>query len=286
MGFGFAMHPTGWWYVMAFACLWYTSCLLTLGHMFSSNLLMLQTASILYGVLSMCYVALKRLNYLLRSDFEHELESQSRRLAAAEERASTAVDEAKETASRVQQEIAGYVFHELRNDMNATQGALDWISQDVDDGNATLPIATLAVLREGGVHAQHAIQVINNVMEFSKLQARKFSVPSEPFMLDNLCSVMRLVRHLVRSKPVVLHCTGLPNVRVVGSEFHLKQVLLNLMTSKTAALELTPKRAARKLTTAASILCTIGQRLRVDLHRCRCVQAYRERERDVILGEG
>jgi hypothetical protein len=69
------------------------------------------------------------------------------------------VDEANATEGRVQHEIAGYVFHELRNNINATQCMLETIVDDLDAGRGMLPAATLADLQDGRIHAQHATQV-------------------------------------------------------------------------------------------------------------------------------
>lgn len=75
------------------------------------------------------------------------------KLAASEERASKAVDEAKTTATRVQQEIAEYVFHELRNDMNASLGVLKLIASDAARGKASLTPGTHAELNDSILHA-------------------------------------------------------------------------------------------------------------------------------------
>ena len=45
------------------------------GQMFTSSLLQAQTVCYLYGVLFVCYVALKRVHILLRSEFELKLET-------------------------------------------------------------------------------------------------------------------------------------------------------------------------------------------------------------------
>ena len=86
-------------------------------------------------------------------------ESHRHELAEANERAQLAVAEACATEERVQHEIAGYVFHELRNNINAMQGILEGIAEDLAAGRATLPVGTAVDLADGCNHAHHAVQV-------------------------------------------------------------------------------------------------------------------------------
>lgn len=232
MGFGFAMEPTAFRWLMNLACAWYALCVCTLGHITTSTPLVLLQVVFLYGILHMCSVALKHQHFVLRRGFELMFERHREELAAAEERASRAVDEANATEGRVQHEIAGYVFHELRNNINATQCMLETSVDDLDAGRGMLPAATLADLQDGRIHAQHATQVIANVLDFTKLKAGKLTLAADVMVLDELAAAATLlVRHLVRSTNVRLHWMGLPGARVIGSEFHIKQVLLNLLTN-------------------------------------------------------
>ena len=70
----------------------------------------------------------------------------------------------------------------------AMQGVLDCIAEDLHAGRATLPSETAEELGDGRNHAHHAVQVVANVMEFTKLKAGKLQLQSEPFALDALAS--------------------------------------------------------------------------------------------------
>ena len=153
------------------------------------------------------------------------------KVTSAEERVVRALDDAQATATRVQQEIAEYVFHELRNDINATMWVLELIANELDNGRGSLSPSTIADLHDGKVHASHAVLVISNMMDFSKLRAGKLVLASKPLVLERLSSdATRLTKQLVRGD-VVLSATVEPELAVMGSEFHLKQVLLNLLSN-------------------------------------------------------
>ena len=172
MGFGFSMEPSAFWRVMHLACGWYALCVWTLGHVYTSTSLNLANAALLYGILNIEYVALRRQHVVLRRGFELLLARHRQELAAAEERVSRAVDEANATEDRVQHEIAGYVFHELRNNINAMLYMLECVDDDLGTGRATLPRATIADLQDSRIHAAHAAQVISNVLDFTKARRR------------------------------------------------------------------------------------------------------------------
>ena len=64
----------------------------------------------------------------------------------------------------------------------------------------------------------------------SQLKAEKLTLPTERVGLYALArDVTSLVRHMVRGKPVEMHFVAPPDMSVLGSEIHLKQVLLNLL---------------------------------------------------------
>ena len=151
----------------------------------------------------------------------------------ARRRASRAAQKTEEVAGRVTEEVAGYVFHELRNDTNASVGVLECIVEAVEAGTATLPAELRQMVLDSRVHARHAMQVINNILDFSKIKAGAFELKEEPFELRSIVDeTVAMVRHLLHSKPeVVLNVDAPRDLRLRGSPFHLQQVLLNLLSN-------------------------------------------------------
>ena len=132
---------------------------------------------------------------------------------------------------RVQAELAAYVFHELRNDSNVTVGTLECIAESLAKGEGSLPPAVFGLINDGLAHAHHAVRVIANMLDFTKARAGKLKLPSEPFEVSELLQgCVQLAQHLVESRPVKLQ-TDCPQLHVVGSPFHLQQLVLNLLTN-------------------------------------------------------
>ena len=71
------------------------------------------------------------------------------------------------------------------------------------------------------------------MLELSKLRANKLILPSEPFEVPEICrECAALVKHLLVGSPVELHVEADPELpKLCGSPFHLKQILLNLLTN-------------------------------------------------------
>jgi signal transduction histidine kinase/CheY-like chemotaxis protein len=151
----------------------------------------------------------------------------------------------KETESA----IASFMFHELRNDQNAISGFLTILADELGTGGSVLSPAHQSLLKEARLHAHHASQVISNMLELSKLRADKLRLPIETFEVDELCTdCAALVKHLLGGTPVELRIEvepDLPSVR--GSPFHIKQVLLNLLTNSC------------KYTESGSIVLSVGR---------------------------
>jgi signal transduction histidine kinase/CheY-like chemotaxis protein len=170
-----------------------------------------------------------------------QLEEQTKRAQAADNRVTSEVMLAE---SRVSQELAAYVFHELRNDSNATVGVLNSIAEHAHAGDAKLPPSVLAMLPDAVAHAHHATQVITNMLDWTKMRHGKLtSLPSTPLVVDELLANCEcLVRHLVVGRPIELKIDcemhsdgrrgdGASPLRLHGPYFHLQQILVNLLTN-------------------------------------------------------
>ena len=85
--------------------------------------------------------------------------------------------------------MAGYVFHELRNDTNATVGVLECTIKAVENSSATLPPELISMVYETRVHARHATQVIMNILDYSKVRRRcptATAAPRVALLIDGL----------------------------------------------------------------------------------------------------
>ena len=140
---------------------------------------------------------------------------------------------------KAHEQLASYLFHELRNDMNATTGALEQIYEAVTTGHSTLPADVWAITTDAVTHAHHASSVVANMLDFAQLRASKLVLPRETVRVQDVFDESAtLVKHLLRGKADavrldVQHAAhdGSAIPRVLCSRAHLLQVLVNLLTN-------------------------------------------------------
>ena len=137
-------------------------------------------------------------------------------------------------ASRAKSEFLANVSHEIRTPMNALLGVAELLAE-----SELTPAQRrhVQVFRQSG-QALH--ELINDLLDISKIEAGRFELESAPFallpMLEQLMALMR-PRAEQKGLHLVLHFeAGLPG-RVVGDRKRLEQVLLNLLGN---ALKFTP----------------------------------------------
>lgn len=132
-----------------------------------------------------------------------------------------------EIANQTKSKFLANMSHELRTPMNAILGFAQLIARD---GNlASQHRQALAVINSSG---KHLLDLINDVLEMSKIEAGTVTLSRQPFDLHSLLqtiSTMFCVQ--AESKQLALHCTigeGVPRY-VVGDEGKLRQVMINLL---------------------------------------------------------
>ncbi len=128
--------------------------------------------------------------------------------------------------------------HELRTPLNAVIGFSEMLSEEthvrVDDARRR---EYARLINESG---RHLLEVVNRVLEVSRLETGEFEITAEPF---NPVTVIAKCRELfdlkARDAGVELKCetaNGLPDV--VGDKRAVKQILVNLVSN---AIKFTPR---------------------------------------------
>jgi PAS domain S-box-containing protein len=149
-----------------------------------------------------------------RKRFEHEL-MQAR--------------DSAERANRSKSEFLSNMSHELRTPMNAILGYAQLMAYDAsvsDKGRAQL-----AHIQQAG---EHLLNLINDVLDFSRIEAGSMSVFHEDVELGSLLrEVKSLIRPAARARNIAVtvdDATG-ANVVVHADRTRLKQVVLNLLSN-------------------------------------------------------
>jgi signal transduction histidine kinase/CheY-like chemotaxis protein len=133
---------------------------------------------------------------------------------------------AAEEASYAKARFLSNMSHELRTPLNGIIG-ITRIMQDEENLPSQLPnLVTLQDLSE------HTLQIINNILDFAKIEAGKSSLESKRFNLkrfiDKTHSIFKGTAQLKAIK-LVVETQGDPDIFVKGDEVRLSQILINLL---------------------------------------------------------
>lgn len=138
-----------------------------------------------------------------------------------------ATDEAQ-NATRAKSLFLATMSHEIRTPMNAIIG----FSKLATD-NAISPVAKEYLQKI--TRASHTLlNIINDILDFTKIESEKMSLVCTPYNLDVMISDVADVTGVrIREKPVTLKIerdSNIPNT-LIGDEVRLKQILLNLASN-------------------------------------------------------
>ena len=135
--------------------------------------------------------------------------------------------EAAEAANRAKSQFLANMSHELRTPMNAILGFTQLMARD-----ANLSHHQRQALNVINASGEHLLDLINDVLEMSKIEAGTLRLSPSPFDLHQL---LHTLRHLLQvqadAKRLALQFTldaAVPRY-VVGDEGKLRQVLINLL---------------------------------------------------------
>lgn len=154
------------------------------------------------------------------SIIERDITARRRR----EEELRSARDEA-EQASRAQGEFLANVSHELRTPMNAILGMLELTLQE------NLTPVKRDYLETAKDSAEQLLLLVNDILDFSRLEAGRFELEPTVFnlrdLLDDVVKTLSL-RGYEKGLEIVCHIKNEVPKRVVGDPVRLRQILTNL----------------------------------------------------------
>ncbi len=144
-----------------------------------------------------------------------------RQLIAATERANE--------ASRAKSDFLANMSHEIRTPLNGILGFTDMLRRDGGAIDEAERKEWLDVIHDSG---QHLLQLINNILDLSKVEADKLDVeraPCKPMdILSDVVSVMR-VQATENDISLDIECDGLTPRTITSDPTRLRQIMTNLV---------------------------------------------------------
>jgi signal transduction histidine kinase/CheY-like chemotaxis protein len=143
---------------------------------------------------------------------------------------------AAQVASRAKSEFLARMSHEIRTPLNAIIGM-----SKIARKSSTDPGKTLSSLDEIETASSHLLDLLNDVLDMSKIESGKFVLSHEIFpLVKTMEEVVNLISLRCQDKNINFKAdySGIPPASVFGDKLRLKQVLINLLGN---AVKFTPE---------------------------------------------
>lgn len=155
-----------------------------------------------------------------------------------EVRAQQALEEAVQAANvanMAKSEFLSDMSHDIRTPMNAIIGLINLLEKDIDNKERFYKH-----LRDLKLSSEHLLELINNVLDMSRIESGKTELDLEEF---NIYTLLEEVNSVYRTQAalkglLVEEEIGIPQKRYEGDSVRVKKVLLNLLSN---AVKYTPE---------------------------------------------
>ena len=167
---------------------------------------------------------------------KEELLERTRQLEAAQhciEQQHIQLEAAKEQAERASHAKSGFLAnmsHEIRTPMTSVLGFTDILIEDLTESGASMQVINaLATIKRNG---KHLLDLVNDILDLSKIEAGKMSVEKMPCRIrDMISEVETLFRERFERKGIALDisCHGLLPETIQTDPTRLRQIIINLL---------------------------------------------------------
>jgi signal transduction histidine kinase len=141
-------------------------------------------------------------------------------------------------AEQQKSDFTAQIVHDLRGPLSGIQGTLEFV---LSQEGAKLDTLYADLLQEAYREGERMMGLINEILDFSKIQSGNFAVEKEPVRIAGV--LKRAVRSLqavaARDEIFLLSAHGRDVPQIIGSVEKLTQALINLISN---SLKFTPKK--------------------------------------------
>jgi signal transduction histidine kinase len=133
-------------------------------------------------------------------------------------------------ASRAKSVFLANISHELRTPLNAIIGYSEMLQEDAQELGCAQMVPDLTKIQAAG---QHLLELINDMLDLSKIEAGKMELYLEDFEAPALIeSVVATIQPLIEKNGNVLQVACAPDVRSMRADLtKVRQVLFNLLSN-------------------------------------------------------
>ncbi|HAX77290.1 MAG TPA: histidine kinase [Cyanobacteria bacterium UBA11372] len=162
--------------------------------------------------------------------------------AQAEERLRQ-INEDLERASQLKSEFLASMSHELRTPLNSILGFSDLLSRQIGGSLSDRQLGYVQIIEKSG---HHLLQLINDILDLSKIEAGKVELELAPVSIQNLCTeCLKMIQPRADKKHLALSFElDYRLQQVVLDERRVCQMLINLLSN---AVKFTPEGGSIKL---------------------------------------
>ena len=135
--------------------------------------------------------------------------------------------EAAEEGARMKSAFLANMSHEIRTPMNAITGMSELILREQGASDDIRGLATNIKHAAG-----HLLAIINDVLDFSKIESGKLDLCNAPYSLASLVNdAISIIRTRLVGKPVIFTANIDPSLpkELIGDDIRIRQILLNML---------------------------------------------------------
>jgi PAS domain S-box-containing protein len=145
--------------------------------------------------------------------------------------------EIAEAGNRAKSEFLANMSHEIRTPLNAILGKAETLEEQIYGPLTERQLRALHIIEESG---RHLLDLINDILDVSKIEAGKLELYIEEISVRSICQIsLRMIKQMAHKKNITVHeDIDSSHERIQADERRLKQILVNLLSN---AVKFTPE---------------------------------------------